>query len=139
MNSLPDSPGKCPVETAVKMIGGKWKILLLARLRYHGPQRFGALLRAFPGLSERVLARQLRQLEKDGLVIRRAYPQVPPKVEYRLSEEGSSLIPILDLLAQWGQDRQDRQTAEHGDIRPDDDRPGQHPQRSHIRAKQEVC
>ncbi|HHJ17556.1 MAG TPA: transcriptional regulator [Gammaproteobacteria bacterium] len=114
MENLTNKPGECPVEVAVNMIGGKWKILLLARLRFFGPQRFGELLRAFPGLSERILTRQLRQLESDGLVLRKAYPQIPPRVEYRLSDEGDSLGPILDLLAEWGRRHQTRPTIKPG-------------------------
>ncbi len=109
MDALSNEPGECPVEIAVNMLGGKWKILLLARLRFFGPQRFGELLRAFPGLSERVLTRQLRQLEEDRLVVRKVYPQVPPKVEYSLSEESGNLVPILDLLADWGKSHKKRQ------------------------------
>lgn len=120
MNSLSNEPNKCPVEIAVNMIGGKWKILLLARLRFFGPQRFGELLRAFPGLSERVLARQLRQLEEDGLATRKVYPQIPPKVEYSLSEKGCSLVPILDLLAEWEKRHQRQQKTVFGTHRPDE-------------------
>lgn len=92
----------CPVETAVNMIGGKWKILIIARLAHFGTQRFGHLNRMIADVSERVLTRQLRELEKDGLVCRQVYAEVPPRVEYSLSKDGKMLIPILDLLAEWG-------------------------------------
>ena len=96
------SNGGCPVETAVNMIGGKWKILIIARLNYYGKQRFGELKRTILNVNERVLTRQLRELEKDGLVYRQVYAEVPPRVEYSLSNDGESLIPILNLLADWG-------------------------------------
>jgi len=96
----------CPVETAVNIIGGKWKILIIARLAHIGKQRFGKLNRSIPDVSERVLTRQLRELEKDGLIYRQVFAEVPPRVEYSLSKKGETLIPILNLLAEWGKKQQ---------------------------------
>lgn len=83
------------------MIGGKWKIIILARLRQR-VYRFGELRRSIEGINERMLTRQLRELEDDGLIVRKAYPEVPPKVEYSLSKKGETLVPVLDQLAEWG-------------------------------------
>lgn len=104
MTNQPDEV--CPVETAVNMIGGKWKIIIIARLTHLGLQRFGELKRSIPEVNERMLTRQLRELESDGLVFRTVYAEVPPRVEYGLTHEGESLIPILNLLAEWGKRQQ---------------------------------
>lgn len=95
------TPRECPVVTAINIVGGKWKLLIIALLRLH-THRFGEIKRALPQISERMLARQLRELERDRLISRKVYPEVPPHVEYTLTKNGKSLIPILDLLAEWG-------------------------------------
>ncbi len=92
----------CPVETTVKMIGGKWKIIIIARLIYFGQYRFSKLKRSIPTINERMLSRQLRELEEDGLIFRKVYAEVPPRVEYGLTENGKTLIPVLQQLAEWG-------------------------------------
>lgn len=94
---LPD----CPVATAVRLIGNKWKLLILRDL-LERPWRFNELLRDLPGLSQKVLTDNLRQLENDGIIVRTVYPEVPPHVEYSLSELGRTLEPILDALRAWG-------------------------------------
>lgn len=91
----------CPVEAALELIGGKWKGLVLFHL-LDGPVRFNALRRLVGGVTQRVLTRQLRELEGDGLVHREVYPVVPPKVEYSLTEKGESLRAILLALQEWG-------------------------------------
>lgn len=91
----------CPVEAALELIGGKWKGLVLYHL-LDGPVRFNALRRRVGGVTQRVLTRQLRELEADGLVHREVYPVVPPKVEYSLTEKGDSLRTILLALQEWG-------------------------------------
>ena len=84
------------------MIGGKWKPLVIYQLR-DGTLRFSQIVgQGEPRITQRMLTKELRELEKDGLVIRKVYPQVPPKVEYSLTETGQSLIPILDQLCDWG-------------------------------------
>ncbi len=90
----------CPVEAALDVLGGKWGLPIVARLA-RGTQRYSELRRSLPAISERMLIKQLRRLEADGMVRRQQYPEVPPRVEYSLSEVGESLIPILDHLGNW--------------------------------------
>jgi DNA-binding HxlR family transcriptional regulator len=92
----------CPVEAALDVIGGKWKVLILCRLR-QGVLRFGELRRLVPGVSERVLTQQLRELERDGVVRRTVYAEVPPRVEYALTAFGETLKPVLAMLYRWGE------------------------------------
>lgn len=91
----------CPVELAVSLIGGKWKSLILYRL-LNGMLRFNQLQRSIPCITRRMLTLQLRELEKDGLVHREVYHQVPPKVEYSLTPLGETLRKNLMLLKEWG-------------------------------------
>ena len=93
----------CPVELTLDVIGGKWKAVILWRLKESSrPIRFAELKNLIPGLTPRMLARQLRDLEKHGIVYRDVFPVVPPKVEYGLTPRGKSLAPALDLLCKWG-------------------------------------
>jgi DNA-binding HxlR family transcriptional regulator len=94
------TPG-CAVEAAISLIGGKWKGVVLFHLA-EGTQRFNELRRLMPDVTQRMLTNQLRELEADGLIVRQVYAQVPPKVEYSLSEFGRTLEPILAALKQWG-------------------------------------
>ncbi len=91
----------CPMELVVHLISGKWKAVILWNLS-NGSQRFGELISKFPNLTEKVLTAQLRALEKDGLVVRTVYPEVPLRVEYSLSVMGETLIPILKEINTWG-------------------------------------
>lgn len=91
----------CPVATAVRLIGSKWKLLILRNLMER-PWRFNELKKSLDGISQKVLTDSLRTMEADGIVIRTAYPTVPPKVEYSLSSLGQSMRPILQALEQWG-------------------------------------
>lgn len=91
----------CPVATAVQLIGNKWKLLIIRNLRMH-PWRFNELLRDLQGISQKVLTDNLRSMEKDGLVTRTVYAEVPPRVVYSLSDIGETLKPVLDSLAIWG-------------------------------------
>ena len=91
----------CPVATAVRLIGSKWKLLILRNLMVR-PWRFNELKNSLEGISQKVLTDSLRSMEADGIIIRTAYPPVPPKVEYSLSELGESMRPILQSLEQWG-------------------------------------
>ena len=91
----------CPVEAALEALGGKWKGLILFHLK-DGKRRFNELRRLIPGITQRTLTRQLRELEQDRIVARTVYPEVPPKVEYELTEFGETLIPVLDALYAWG-------------------------------------
>jgi DNA-binding HxlR family transcriptional regulator len=91
----------CPVEVAISVVGGNWKLSIVKYLR-DGTLRFGELRRAVGPVSERMLTRQLRELEQDGLVHRRVFAEVPPRVEYSLTELGASLSPAVDALNRWG-------------------------------------
>lgn len=93
------------VEDAFKLIEGRWKLVLLFHLFGGNVLRFSQLRRAVPGISEKMLAQQLRKLEKDGIVERTVYNQIPPKVEYRLTPWGQSLCPALDALLKWAETR----------------------------------
>lgn len=96
------TPGpNCPVTKAVKTLDGKWKLHLIYHLM-DGTKRFNELQRAVPGITQQMLAAQLRQLEADGIVSRVVYPQVPPKVEYSLTPLGQQLKTVTDALAAWG-------------------------------------
>lgn len=92
----------CPVEAALDVIGNKWKGIILFHL-LSGTKRFSELKRLIPDVSQRVLTLQLRELESDTVINRKVYPQVPPKVEYSLSDIGESLEPILIALREWGE------------------------------------
>ena len=92
----------CPVETTLMLIGSKWKILILRDLM-PGTKRFGELRRSIGSVSQKVLTAQLRDMEACGLVDRRVYAEVPPRVEYSLTELGRSLRPILDAMWAWGE------------------------------------
>lgn len=92
---------ECPVATTLQLIGNKWKILVIQRL-FDRPYRFNELCRSIPGLSEKVLSENLKALEADGVITRTAYPEVPPRVEYALSNIGESMRPIILAMAEWG-------------------------------------
>ena len=93
----------CPVETTLTLIGDKWKVLILRDL-LTGTKRFGELKKSVGNVSQKVLTSQLRDMEESGLVNRRVYAEVPPRVEYSLTELGKSLSPILDAMKCWGED-----------------------------------
>ncbi len=92
----------CPVETTLTLIGDKWKVLILRDL-LSGTKRVGELKRSIGSVSQKVLTAQLRAMEASGLVSRKVYPEVPPRVEYTLTETGYSLRPILDAMWDWGE------------------------------------
>lgn len=92
---------RCSMEVTADLICGEWKLLILCHL-VDGTMRFNAIKKRLPGISHRILAKQLRELEADGLVVRQVYPEVPPRVEYSLTELGASLDPIMEQLFFWG-------------------------------------
>ena len=94
---LPD----CPVATTVELIGNKWKLLIIRNLLIR-PWRFNELKKDLAGISQKVLTDNLRSLESNGIITRTVYPEVPPRVEYALSELGETLRPILEAMAEWG-------------------------------------
>lgn len=93
----------CPVEATLKLIGGKYKAVILWHL-IDTTLRYSELHRKMPDATDKMLAQQLRELERDGLIVRTVYPVVPPKTEYNLTEFGNSLIPVLDAMCNWGRD-----------------------------------
>ena len=93
----------CPVATTVNLIGNKWKLLIMRNLLQR-PWRFNELQKSLDGISQKVLTDSLRTMEKDGIIIRTVYAEVPPRVEYSLSEIGESMRPILDAMLIWGKD-----------------------------------
>jgi DNA-binding HxlR family transcriptional regulator len=92
----------CPVEATMGVIGGKWKVIIIHHL-LDGTKRFSELRRLIPQVTQRMLTSQLRELERDGVVHREVYPQVPPKVEYSLTELGKTLEPVLLVMHDWGE------------------------------------
>jgi DNA-binding HxlR family transcriptional regulator len=98
-------PYICGIDAALDVVSGKWKGLVLWELHAHGTRRFAELRRALPGVSEKMLTQHLRQMEEDGLLHRKVYPEVPPKVEYSLTEAGAALNQALLPLGEWGRDR----------------------------------
>jgi DNA-binding HxlR family transcriptional regulator len=102
-------PG-CPVEVTLDLIDGKWKGVILYHLQ-QGRLRFGELRKRMPGITQRMLTKQLRALEDDALVTRTVFAEVPPRVEYELSELGLMLRPVIDALKKWGDEHKARQSA----------------------------
>lgn len=91
-----------PVELSIDIIGGKWKMPVIWRLK-DGSKRYGELRRSLPKVTHKMLTQQLRELEQDEIIKRRVYAEVPPKVEYSLTLLGESIIPVIDLLREWGE------------------------------------
>ncbi len=96
-----DEMPACPVATTVQLIGSKWKLLIMRNLLKR-PWRFNELRRDLDGISQKVLTDSLRSMEEDGIITRTVYPEVPPRVEYALSELGESMRPIIQAMEQWG-------------------------------------
>lgn len=101
----------CPVATTVQLIGSKWKLLILQQLLAK-PCRFNELLRILDGISQKVLTDSLRSMESDGIITRTVYPEVPPRVEYAMSELGESMRPIMDSMEIWGNQYKKMREAE---------------------------
>ena len=91
---------ECPITATIDVIGGKWKPPIIWLLM-EGPMRFGELSKTIPNMALKVLSKQLKELESDGIIVRKAYPEVPPRVEYSLSEKGESLREVMLLLSDW--------------------------------------
>lgn len=99
----------CPVEAALNVIGGKWKGVILYHL-LDRTMRFNELRRLMPDITQRMLTKQLRELESDKVIIRKVYAEVPPRVEYSMSEYGLTLVPIINALKEWGKKHLQNQT-----------------------------
>lgn len=95
----------CPLEHTMHLISGKWKLIILWHLSEHEMLRYGEMKRALGAITDKMLSQQLKELEKDGFVHREAYPEIPPRVEYSLTEHGRSLIPVLQTLSRWGEEQ----------------------------------
>lgn len=98
----------CPVEITMGLIGDKWKVLIIRDL-LTGTKRFGELKKSLLGITQKVLTNNLRQMESSGLILRKVYAEVPPKVEYSLSDTGLSLKPILNSMVEWGNEYREKQ------------------------------
>lgn len=109
----------CGMSYTIGLIGGRWKANILWRLIFHGRLRYSAFLRLMPHISERALVSQLRELEADGLVRRIVYPEVPPRVEYELTDLGRSMQPMMQAMCDWG--RKHKTEHLHEDQEPDTD------------------
>ena len=92
----------CAVDATMSVIEGRWKTVILCKLYKNGPMRFNQLMREIDGVSPRILTKQLKEMESDGIVKRTSYPEIPPRVEYSITEKGMSLGPILIAMADWG-------------------------------------
>lgn len=91
----------CDVNGIFKIIGGKWKVLLIKSIAQQCPKRFGELKREMEDIAQTTLTMQLRELERDGIICRKVYPESPPRVEYKLSDMGKTLLPVIEMLDQW--------------------------------------
>jgi DNA-binding HxlR family transcriptional regulator len=105
-----DPRKSCPVESTLEVIGGKWKCVILWHVRGR-VRRFSELRRLIPGATQKMLTAQLRQLERDGLIERKVYAQVPAKVEYSISAYGRGLSPLLEAMCKWGLAHRDRESV----------------------------
>lgn len=95
-------PEQCKVDEALSILVGKWKPIILLHLFTEGTLRFSELKRLMPGITQKMLTKQLRELENEDIINRAIYPQVPPKVEYSISKYGNSLHPVLEIMNEWG-------------------------------------
>jgi DNA-binding HxlR family transcriptional regulator len=106
----------CEKELTLSIISGKWKVVILWHLGVEGPHRFSKLQRLFPNISHKMLASQLKELMEDGIVHREVYPETPPRVEYSMTELGMTLLPIIELMYEWGKKRiEDLKLAEQSE------------------------
>lgn len=94
----------CPVTATMKVLGGKWKPILINAIYFTAPARFGELKRSVVGITQSMLTQQLRELEDDGIINRKIYAEIPPKVEYTLTEFGLTLSPVILTMAKWGEE-----------------------------------
>lgn len=98
----------CPIEYTLNVIGGKWKLLILYHLMIDEVKRYGELKKSIKGITHKMLSTQLKELENEGIIIRKEYHQIPPKVEYSLTEKGATLLPLLGIMYDWGKDNMEK-------------------------------
>ena len=103
--SFKDKKFRSTVELSLNIIGGKWKILIIWQLK-DCPRRYGELKKSLPSVTHKMLTQQLRELEQDEIISRKVYSEIPPKVEYNLTLLGKTIIPVIDLLSDWGEEYQ---------------------------------
>ena len=94
----------CEKELTMSIISGKYKVVIIWHLGHEGPLRYGQIFKLFPTISDRILTKQLRELEQDGIIGRKVYPVVPPKVEYHLTDLGNTILPLVDEMWNWGKE-----------------------------------
>lgn len=102
MKDGPIDPLVCPMSYTVSLVGGKWQWVILWLIQCEKKQRYGQIKKRLPTISHKILSQQLHALEREGLIHREEYPGIPPRVEYTLTEKGTSLVPILEMMAAWG-------------------------------------
>lgn len=95
----------CEKELTLSIFSGKWKIVILWHLGVEGPHRFSQLQKLFPKISHKILSKQLRELMEDRIIHRTVYPEIPPRVEYSMTERGMTLLPIVEMMYEWGKNR----------------------------------
>ena len=100
---------ECPIGAALSAIGGRWKMRIICTLFVDGTQRYNDLVRKTTGITNAMLSSSLKELERDGLIHREMYPEIPPKVEYTLTERGHSLVRVLDQLCVWGEENRPKE------------------------------
>ena len=103
MKKLEKELPSCPVQITLSLIDNKWKVLIIGEILFEGTQRFSELRKALPAISQKVLTQNLRSMEDDGLITRKVFAEVPPRVEYSLTELGLSLRPVIDSMMEWGE------------------------------------
>ncbi|MDR3715987.1 MAG: helix-turn-helix domain-containing protein [Puia sp.] len=99
---------QCPMQIAMTKIDGKWKIIILSYISQN-ENRFSLLKKRIPSITDKMLSQQIRELENDGLLTRKIYPEIPPKVEYSLTDDARSLIPAIEIIYKWGQDQKNKE------------------------------
>ncbi|KMT22387.1 winged helix-turn-helix transcriptional regulator [Clostridium cylindrosporum] len=104
LNKVSCNNYRCEIEVTLEILSGKWKALIIWNLHEHGAIRFNEFRRLIPEITQKMLTQQLKDLEESGLVNRTIYPQIPPMVEYSLTDLGNSLVPILEAMDKWGKD-----------------------------------
>ena len=103
MDEKPMTPRmNCAIDATMSVIEGRWKTVILCKLYNNGPMRFNQLMKSIDGVSPRILTKQLKELESDGIIKRTSYQEIPPRVEYSITEKGMSLGPIMMAMAEWG-------------------------------------